>query len=660
MRLTTKKLLTGILFLFSVSFIQAQKFGKVDYSIVAQNTHAIDSSAEAAYIFKKAKVRFEILQNDIFMVLEHHDRIKIYNEKGENYAKYSIPLYRDGSTREKVTKIKAMTFNIENDKVVSSKLSKKDQYNEESSEHYSYHKFALPDAKAGSVLDVQYTIRTPYKFVIPTFNFQANVPVDEAEYEVRIPPYYTYTPIAHGAIPLNHVKKEVKGSYQTDIAHTFKASDIPALLPDDYVLNINDYRSSLKYELYSSQFPNSTQQFYVKDWNEIAKDLMDHKYFGKEIGKRTKDLEPIIDELEGKTEEEKIAAIYSHVQKNFSWNGDYGYQKREGIKDLLKNKSGNVGDINLLLLNLLLQADIDARPFLLKTRNSGLLNQSYPSRSEMNYLLVYIRQGESFTLLDGTCKYSPIGQLPLRASNINGLLITGDKGKIIDIQNSNNYKSVTMANYAIDVEGPSLTGTGKRMLKNYAAASYRRNQDEGTEEEDVEEEGDDEEGNDEEWDEEVKVENEYEIIEVKNLEDINKDITMSYTEVIYNQLDKIGDQIFIDAAIDFGIDDNPFFEEDRNYPVFYGFLSDTRQVIKIELPEGYEVESAPESSAMTLEGGKAKFMYEVKLVGKELVIDYTFKVNTDIFLADEYPNLKELYNRIVSKSKEKIVLRKAT
>ena len=358
-------------------------------------------------------------------------------------------------------------------------------------------------------------------------------------------------------------------------------------------------------------------------------------------------------------EEEKISTLYAYVQENFSWNGDYGYYKSEGVKDLLKNKSGSVGDINLLLLNILLQADIDARPFLLKTRRSGLLNQSFPSRSEMNYLLVYLPQGESFTLLDATCKYSPVGQLPKRATNINGLLITGEKGQIIDTQNKNNYKSVTMANYEVDIEGPSLHGTGKRIMKDFAASSYRRNDDEATEDEDVEEEESDDE-EDEEWDEEVKVENEYEITEVNNLDDINKDVSLKYTEVIYNELDKIGDQIFIDAAIDFGIDDNPFFEEERAYPVFYSSLSDTRQIIKIKIPEGYEVESFPERSAMALEGKKAKFIYEVKLVGSDLVIDYTFRINSDIFFAEEYPNLKELYNRIVSKSKEKIVLKKVT
>ncbi len=645
---------------FMVTSMTAQKFGKVGKGVVSQLAHPTDSTAEAAYIFKKANVRFAVTPDEIELVLDVHERIKIYDERGEGYGEFNIPLYRDGSDKEKVSGLKALTFNIENGKLVNSKLNKKDVYVEETSENYSYQKFALPDVKAGSVLEIKYTVRSPFKFVIPTFNFQEDVPVDHAMYEVRIPPYFTYTPVAHGVFPIEKTEKSVFGDYEQDIAYTFVAKNVPAMLSDDYVLDIDDYRTSLKYELYSTQFPNRVPQYYVKDWNEVAKDLMDHPYFGKEIGKRTKQLEPIVEGVEGKSDEEKVTALHSYVQDNFSWNGDYGYMKKEGVKDLLKTKIGSVGDINQLLLNLLLQAGVDARPFLIKTRSSGLLNQIFPSRSEMNYLLVYIPKGESYVLLDGTCKYSPVGQLPRRATNINGLLITGDQGSIVNVVNPNNYKSVTMTTYDLDTDMPRLYGDGKRMLKEYAASQYRREVDERQEDEEVVEEDSDDEEEDEEWDEDVNVENEFELVEIKNMEDIDKDISMSYTEVIYNELHKIGDQIFINAAIDFGIDNNPFRENEREYPVFYSSLSDTRQIIKINIPDGYEIESLPARSAMTLEGQKAKFIYSAKQMGQTLVIDYTFKVNTDIFLPSEYPGLKELYDRVIEKSKEKIVLTKKT
>ncbi len=653
--LTKKEFVVIVLIVMSIwTSMNAQKFGDVSYAQIAQTVHPTDSTAEAAFIFKKSLAYFDVTKYDgIVLVIEHHDRIKIYNEDGEDYAKYAINLYKDGSTKERVAGLKAITFNAANKKIVKSKLNKKNVYNEETSENYVVQKFALPDVKAGSVIDVKYEVRTPYTFTIPTFYFQSYIPVDHAEYEVRIPEYYTYTPVMHGGIPLTQSKKSVNGAYNVDLAHTFIASNVPALEEDEYVLNVNDYRSSLKYEKYSSQFPGKTTEYYVKDWNEIAKDLMKHQYFGKEIGKRTKGLEHFITSIESKTREEKISEIYTYVQRNFSWNGDYGYYKSDGVKELMKTKTGNVGDINQLLLNLMLQAGIDAKPFLIKTRDSGLLNQNYPTRTEMNYMLVYIPDGESFLLLDGTSKYAPVGELPRRATNINGLLIDGEKGAIVNVKNPNIYKSVTLTTYDLDLETPMLHGSGKRHLKKYAASTYRRSLDDSAEEEEVE---DDEEDEGEE--EEVFAENEFELTEILNVDEINKDIKMAYDETIYKELDKIGNQIFVNATIDFGITKNPFYEDIRNYPVFYSSLSDVRQIIKINIPEGYVVESLPEAANMALEGRKAQFIYKAEQIANTVVINYTMKINTDVFLPQEYPNLKELYNLIVDKSKEKIVFGK--
>ena len=654
-------ILSIIFFACFKNSIQSQKFGKVEIDIINQEEHPVDQSADACYLLKKAKAYFDVTTQNIFLVIEHHERIKIYNEDGEKYATYSLPLYRSNNSREKISGLKAITFNSENGKITESKLSKKDVYTEETSEHWSQQKFALPDVRSGSVVDVKYTLRTPYRFFIPRFNFQSDVPVELADYEVRIPSYYTYTPVPTGYVPIERSKKEVHGDYGTDVAYSFIARSVPALDDDEYVLDIEDYRSGLKYELYSAQFPNSIQEFYVKDWNEIAKDLMDDKDFGKEIKRRTKVLDPFLEGLEGKTNDEKIFEIFSYVQSNYNWDGHYGIGKNEGLKNLTKNNTGSVGDINLLLLNLLIKSGIDAKPFVLKSRSSGLLNQSFPSRTELNYLLAYIPTETSFFLLDATSKYTPIGQLPSRAVNINGLLIDGDFGRIVELENPNVHKSVTMATYDIDIETPSLQGSGQRILKNFAATSYRSNNDAKSEEESTEEENDEtEEWDDDEEDEEIDVENVFTINEVKNLEDINKEIRLSYDEQIYNEITVIGDQIFIDAAIDFGVEDNPFYEENRDFPVFFSTYLDVRQIITINIPEGYELESYPATSRMALPNKTANFSYDVKEMNNSIIINYSLKQNTDYFLPTEYPNLKELYNRIVDKSKEKIVLTRKT
>jgi len=353
-------------------------------------------------------------------------------------------------------------------------------------------------------------------------------------------------------------------------------------------------------------------------------------------------------------------AIYEHVRSEYKWNGKYGYYRtHSGVKDLIKEKSGSVGDINQLLLNLLLQADIEAYPFLIKSRGNGLLNDAFPSMTELNYLLAYVQMGDKYLLLDGTAKYSPLGNLPLRATNINGLLLQGSQGKIVNLTSPNVHKTVTMVTYDVDTDMPSLFGEGKSVYKNYAGIRYRARMGDTTET-DKDEEQEDEEDEDEDEEEEIVMENEYEILETKNLDNLYKDVSLSFKETIYNEVDKIGDQIFINAALDFGIDKNPFFQEKRQYPVFYRYKSDNRYIVKINLPEGYEVESLPEEVAMALPGKKANFKYSAKMVGETLVIDYNYKLNTDYFTSLEYEGLREIYRLIVEKTKEKIVLTKKT
>ena len=298
----------------------------------------------------------------------------------------------------------------------------------------------------------------------------------------------------------------------------------------------------------------------------------------------------------------------------------------------------------------------------MKSRGNGVLNQHYPSKSELNYLLAYVELEEGgYVLLDGSSKYSPVGSLPVRATNLNGLLLKGGDGQIMNLSSPNVYKSVTMATYDVNLDNPSLEGEGKAIYKNYAGSMYRYESFKSADNEDDDESSEDLAEEDEEDEEdEILQENEYELVEESNVDNIYKDVSTKFNKKIYNEISTIGDQIFIDATLDFGMDKNPFYQESREYPVFYRYKYDKRYIVKINVPEGYEVESLPETVAMTLPGSTANFKYSAKIVGETMVLDYHFKVNRDFFVSSEYESLKEIYRLILEKSKEKVVLTKKT
>jgi len=353
--------------------------------------------------------------------------------------------------------------------------------------------------------------------------------------------------------------------------------------------------------------------------------------------------------VKSQSEEDKIKSIYTYVQKKYAWNGNRGFLAEKGVKALAKDKSGNVADINLMLVNLLIKAGVRAMPLVIKTRDEGLLQENYPSMSELNYVIAYVNHGDRVLMLDATSKYTSIGELPLRAVNLNGLVAFGKMAKILPIENPNTFTIRNVCSYKVNTQKSCLVGSGSSRKEGFAAAQYRMNQDykdeEKVETDDLE-------------DEEFGVENKINYTSIKGLEEVNEPIILEFEEEIYNEIIKVDDQIFIDALIDFGYDENPFVEEERTMPIFFGVMPNVSHVVTIALPEGYRVESVPEGDGLTLKDDRIMYKYHIEYDADNLKISFSFDVNEDVFEIVDYKELKNIYDSMVEKSKEKIVLTK--
>lgn len=243
-----------LLILLPNIFLFGQKFGKIDKKDLAQVEHPQHQDAEVSYLVKNTKCYYKLNRKNYVMVSEHFNRIKIYKKEGLDIADQTIYLYVGDKDAEKINGLKAEVFNIENGKVTKTKLDKKDIFKEKS-ESYELVKFALPNVQPGSIIDIKYKIVSPFLYSFPKHFFQTKYPVESSNYTVIIPEYFDMTPVATGFIPLNRSESVTFATGQKETEYNFSASSIPPLKEDDYVLNINDYRSSLKYELDKISFP---------------------------------------------------------------------------------------------------------------------------------------------------------------------------------------------------------------------------------------------------------------------------------------------------------------------------------------------------------------------------------------------------------------------
>ncbi|MEL7341425.1 MAG: transglutaminase, partial [Bacteroidota bacterium] len=139
-----------------VSSLEAQnkkflRFGKVDPAELTMESYELDAEAGAVILFEKEHVYFDVIKDKFQLVFEVHRRVKIFSSSESDQANVEIPFY-SFNRMEEVTSVKGMTYNLEDGKIVESKLERDAVFLEDVSDYFSQKKFALPNVKDGSVI----------------------------------------------------------------------------------------------------------------------------------------------------------------------------------------------------------------------------------------------------------------------------------------------------------------------------------------------------------------------------------------------------------------------------------------------------------------------------------------------------------------------------
>src|SRR5436190_17215512 len=125
-----QSIVTGLICLFTSSlFAQQQlnaKFANVAPEDFKSQAYSIDSNANAIVIADIGSTKF-IGNNKGNFSLEFNKfrRVYIVNKNGYDAASVEISIYTDGDREEQLKNLKAITYNLENGKIVETKLDTK-------------------------------------------------------------------------------------------------------------------------------------------------------------------------------------------------------------------------------------------------------------------------------------------------------------------------------------------------------------------------------------------------------------------------------------------------------------------------------------------------------------------------------------------------------
>ena len=645
----------------------AQKGESISQELLQATSHALYPESEAAYLHKNIAITYSLKRDGYTMTTKYNNRIKIYSDEGvERFGNFSYYLRTGSGSRssEVLRDLKVAVYNVDGETMTSDVLNEEDVYREDYSKNIEMVKAALPNVRPGSVLDIRYEIVSPFIYTTRRHNFQEDIPVEYSRYELVKPPVLGLTPVATGTIEWEVDQRKLPLTGETLLS--FVTSEVPPLRDDDYVLNIKDYWSSIRYEIHTLRRQSGSIREFSKSWEHLGKNLLKEDKLGAYLNDKIKNAKPLIEQALALPKEERIQLIYRYVTDNFAYSKDIGIYAKNKPSKVWEAKAGSVPELNILLINLLRKADIEAHPLLTKIRWSGILNPNYPSLTTLNYLLAAIPTDDSYLMLDASSKYTKVGELPIRALNYAGLLLT-KPSKIIPIRNNNKQIIKEVAKLTVDLEEMALVGEGGDHLKGYAATRYRIKQDEEEDDDDKQALARDRKSEKEDGEEDVEEEQEEvnlrdDVAKYTNMSGVNdkdSDIKGTFETTMYSCIKSIGKELFIDAFVRAKFNENPFEKEDREFPAYFNTAHDLTYIYMLELPDGYTLQEMPEDLTMKTEGGKASFVYAATQADTKVSIRTHLKISDTIFLPEEYETLRRFFDAVLEKQKEKIILTKS-
>ncbi len=667
------KFLTITVFLFlTVCNAQAQDFklGKVSIEELKEKIHPRDSAAVAAILFEKAENKLVYNQENGFAIeLVVKARIKIYKKEGYNWANKSVRYYLPNNFKENISFSDAITYNLVDGKIEKTKLKSDGEFDEVINKYWGQKKITMPNVKEGSVIEYEYTLRSPNIGNPRDWYFQSDIPVNHSEFINYIPEYFVYNTNVKGFIRPNVTVEKLNKSIllsskervtngrvtSTNFTNesvpyletktTYLVENMPAIKEEVFVNNIKNYTTSLEQELSMTKFPNSMPKSYSADWESVVKTIYEYEDFGPELNKTgyfEDDLKTVLTGLN--TEDEKINAILNFVKTSVKWNEYYGYSCNDGVRKAYKDKTGNVAEINLMLTAMLRYAGLNANPVLLSTRSNGI--SFFPNRTAFNYVIAAVENEDQIVLLDGSDSFSVPNVLPFRTLNWFGRLIRKDGTSVaVDLMPKELSIDQKMLSFSFNEKGEVI---GKiRSHKTKHRASLFRENIKGVKEDAYLE----------------KIENNNNKIEIseysrQNEKELNLPAVESYSFLGNNLIEIIGGKFYIDPMLFLTPKQNPFKQENRAYPVDYGFPFQDKWAVNIQIPEGYKVESLPQSATLKMNEDLGVFKYLIILNGNTIQISISNQINSSLVSSDDYVNLKTYYQKMIEKESEKIIISK--
>jgi len=650
-----KKIATLFILLLSIN-IYSQKdpnytFGEPTFEELNMQKYDLDSTANAVAFYESGTTIFKMVKHSVIISTKFYKKVKLFNREGFEHATFEIFLFNDDNYEEKVIDIRAITHN----NLTKTTLHKTQIFEKKINENFRKVSFTMPNLMAGSVIEVEYTVETPPSFNLNSWVFQSSIPKKYSLYKASIPLNFTYNRMLNGYLKLSVNSSEIvndcfKVPELNSIAGcevaTYAMENIPAFVEEEYMTDKDNFISKIEFQIAKVLRFDGFNKNYTTTWEDVDNQFKKDKNIGKQLKKMPffeNKLPPNLELLPSELDKAKV--IYNFIQNHYNWNEKDGIYRYVNLKEAYKSKIGDVSEINISLINALKAAGLDAELMLISTRDNGTPTKVYPIITEFNYVIAKLNIDKTSYLLDATNKLTPFGMLPFKCLN--------SYGRVMDFENKSYWyvvvpisvsKTQLYVSMKLNKDG-IIKGKIRKASFGYDAL-FRREHLLNLSEDEIK----------------AEFESTYNNLEVINYNvsekaTINKPLVETFEFEI--EIDEDATTLYFNPFLSVQFPENPFTQNNRLFPVNFGYPSKYTLNFTLEIPDNFSVESFPDSEVVSLPDKKSYFSLATnKDKNSNITLNSTIVLNKPIYYSTEYESLKFLFSHIIKSQKTPISLKK--
>jgi len=625
--------------------LRADDWAPIKPEDLALKASTVEPAADAEAFFWEVKVKDDLGSSDGRSVYENYIRIKIFTDRGrETHGTVEL----DYSSKSKIKDVEARTIKPDGTILVL----KKDAIFERSvaktkALHLKAKSFALPGVEPGCIIEYRWRDERPFE-AYKRLQCQRSFPIQKIVYYItplELPDYGMNFRGFHFVAP---PPQKVKGGlYKAELSGIRAFKEEPRMPPEDQI------RTWIL--LYYSKTQNLSPKEY---WKKTGKTAYDE---AKWILRQNDDMRQMAASLTSgaATPEEKIKRLFDFCRteiKNASDDASFTPDERAKLKDndspsdTLKRKVGTGRDVCILFGSLARAAGFDARWALLPDRGDMFFDPQFPDDYFLTSYDVCVKVGDEWRFYDPGSSYVEYGMLRWQEEGVQALITDPKEPFFFTTPVSPAARTLRKrtANLKLSEDG-TLEGDVTMEYTGHSANQLKEDHDEESPTEREQSIKDLMKGR--------MSSTEVTDARIDNANCADKPLTYVFHVKVPGYGQKTGKRVFFQPNFFQKGVDQVFTATERRYPLYFQYPWTETDIVKIDLPDGYELET-PETPPPLSAGDAAQYVMKMTLRDKKiLTAERSFTFGGVFFEVGQYAPLKQLFDTIYERDNRTLTVK---